>query len=154
MKNRTISENDVRDYLRIAKLMEDSEATLYETGEQLDQEALKIDKLTEEQNRIRFDENENDLFSAQMEDVIRFLGKSFGQDDFENNLYFNLVYNLMLLEYDRFDKIDKEESIARMIKAVGVTTDIKNKVKELLDHEVEMEARLREKGIPFGTEEV
>ena len=154
MKNRTISENDVRNYLRIAKLMEDSEATLYEAGEQLDQEALKIDKLTEEQNRIRFDENENDLFSAQMEDVIRFLGKSFGQDDFDNNLYFNLVYNLMLLEYDRFDKIDKEESIARMIKAVGVTTDIKNKVKELLDHEVEMEARLREKGIPFGTEEV
>jgi hypothetical protein len=154
MKNRTISENDVRNYLRIAKLMEDSEATLYEAGEQLDQEALKIDKLTEEQNRIRFDENENDLFSAQMEDVIRFLVKSFGQDDFENNLYFNLIYNLMLLEYDRFDKIDKEESIARMIKAVGVTTDIKNKVKELLDHEVEMEARLREKGIPFGTEEV
>jgi hypothetical protein len=154
MKNRTISENDVRIYLRIAKQMEDSEATLYEAGEQLDQEALKIDKLTEEQNRIRFDENENDLFSAQMEDVIRFLGKSFGQDDFENNLYFNLVYNLMLLEYDRFDKIDKEEPIARMVKAVGVTTDIKNKVKELLDHEVEMEARLREKGIPFGTEEV
>jgi hypothetical protein len=134
--------------------MEDSEATLYEAGEQLDQEALKIDELTEEQNRIRFDENENDLFSAQMEDVIRFLVKSFGQDNFDNNLYFNLVYNLMLLEYDRFDKIDKEESIARMIKAVGVTGDIKNKVKELLDHEVEMEARLREKGIPFGTEEV
>ena len=154
MKNRTISENDIRNYLSIAKQMEDSEATLYEAGEQLDQEALKIDKLTEDQNRIRFDENENDLFRNQMEDVIRFLVKSFGQDDFENDLYFNLVYNLMLLEYDRFDKIDKEESIARMIKAVGVTGDIKNKVKELLDHEVEMEARLREKGIPFGTEEV
>ncbi len=154
MKNRAITENDVRNYLRIAEQMEDRESTLYEAGEQLDQEALKIDKLTAEQNRIRFDENENDLFRDQMEAVIRFLGKSFGQDDFENNLYFNLVYNLMLLEYDRFDKIDTEESIARMMKAVGVTGDIKNKVKELLDHEVEMEARLREKGIPFGTEEV
>ncbi len=61
MKNRTITENDIKNYLRIAKQTEDSEATLYEAGEQLDREALKIDKLTEEQNRIRFDENENDL---------------------------------------------------------------------------------------------
>jgi len=57
----------------------------------------------------------------------------------------------MLLEYDRFDKIDKEEPIARMMKAVGVTGHIKNKVKEPLDYEVEMEARLLEKGIPYGT---
>jgi len=153
MKNRTITENDVRNYLSIAKQMEDREYTLYEAGDQLDQEALKIDDLTAEQNRIRFDENENDLFRDQIEDVIRFLGKSFGQDDFENNLYFNLIYNLMLLEYDRFDKIDKEESISRMMKAVGVTGHIKNKVKELLDDEIETEARFREKGIPFGIEE-
>ncbi len=150
MKNRTITENDVKNYLSIAKQMEDREATLYEAGEQLDQEALKIDKLAAEQNRIRFD-NENDLFRDQMEDVIGSLVKSFGRDDFENNLYFNLVYNLMLLEYDRFDKIDKEEPIARMMKAVGVTRHIKNKVKELLDDEVETESRLLEKGIPFGT---
>jgi len=154
MKNRTITENDVRNYLRIAKQREDSESTLYEAGEQHDQEELKIDKLTAEHNRIRFDENENDLFRDQMEDVIKFLTKSFGQNDFENNLYFNLFYNLMLLEYDRFDKIDKEESIARMIKAFGVTGHIKNKVKELLDDEVETEARFREKRIPFGIEEV
>ena len=153
MKNRTITENDVRNYLRLAKQMEDRESNLYEAGEQLDQEALKIDKINAEQNRIRFDDNGNDLFRDQMEDVIRFLCKSFGQDDIENNLYFNLVYNLMLLEYDRFDKIDKEEPISRMMKAVGVTGHIKNKVKELLDDEVETEARLREKGIPFGTEE-
>ncbi len=152
MKNRTITENDVRNYLHIAKQIEDHESTLYEAGEQLDQEALQLDKLSAEQNLIRFDENEKDLFRDQMEDVIRFLGKSFGQDDFEKNLYFNLVYNLMFLEYDRFDKIDKEEPISRMTKAVGVTGHIKKRVKELLDDEMETEARLREKGIPFGTE--
>ena len=151
MKNRTITEHDVRNYLRIAKQMEDREATLYETGEELDHEALEIDELTAEQNRIRFDEDENDLFRDQMEDVIGFLVKSFGRDDFEKNLYFNLLYNLMLLEYDRFDKIDKEEPIARMMKAVGVTGHIKIRVKELLDDEVLTEARFRIKGIPYGT---
>jgi len=149
MKKRTITENDVKNYLRIAKQMEDREGTLYETGEELDHEALSIDKLTAEQNRIRFDEDENDLFRDQMEDVIGFLVKSFGRDDFDNNLYFNLIYNLMLLEYDRFDKIDKEEPIARMMKAVGVTGHIKNKVKDLLDDEELTEARFRIKGIPY-----
>ena len=150
MKNSAVTEADVRKYLRIAKEMEDREDDLYETGEALEQEELKIDGLAAEQDRIRFDDQGRDLFRDHTEDVIRFLARSFEQGDFNHNLYFNLAYNLLILEYDRFDKIDRQEPIARMMKAIGITGHIKNRVKELLDHEVEMEERMREKGIPFG----
>src|SRR4030042_6423751 len=104
MANRKITAEDIKRYLDYSKEIEDRESTLYESGDQLSEEEFKINDLVAEQNKIRFNKNENDLFRDQVETVIRVLANSFRDFGFEYNLYFDLVYNLMLLEYNRLDR--------------------------------------------------
>jgi hypothetical protein len=91
----------------------------------------------DEQNRIRFDKNENDLFRDQVETVIKILTDNYKGLGFEYDLYFDLVYNLLLLEYDRLDMLSNEVGVGNMLDEIGISGNIKNKVKALLDHEEE-----------------
>ena len=90
------------------------------------------------QNRIRFDENENDLFRGQVETVIKILADGFKDFGFAYDLYFDLVYNLLLLEYDRLDRLGNEAGVAYMLDEIGISGHITDKVKAFLDHEEEM----------------
>ena len=135
MANRKITAEDIKRYLDYSKEIEDRESTLYDSENQLSQEEFKIDHVVAAQNKIRFDENENDLFRDQVETVIRVLAHSFRDFGFEYNLYFDLVYNLMLLEYDRLDRLSNEDDVATMLNEIGISGQIKDKAKALLDHE-------------------
>jgi len=138
MENSKIGVEDIKKYFDYSKEIADREATLYENEDQISQEELRIDQVVAEQNRIRFDENENDFFRDQVETVIKILADHFEEFGYGYDLYFDLVYNLLLLEYERVDLLSNEESVAYMFNQIGINDDLKNKVKALLDHEEEM----------------
>ena len=137
MESRKINVEDLKSYFYHSKKISDYESGLYESGDQLSQEEFKINKVIEEQNSIRFDEDENDLFRDQLESVIQILSNSYKEIGFEYDLYFDLVYNLLLLEYDRLEMLSNEASVVNMLDEIGISGHIKNKVKALLDHEKE-----------------
>jgi len=138
MEHGTINAEDIKRYLAYSKEISDHESTLYESGDELSQRELKIDEVVAAQNRIRFDENENDLFRDQIETVITILADGFKDFGFAYDLYFDLVYNLLLLEYEKLDRLSSEKGVAYMLDEIGITDHLKNKVKALLDHEEEM----------------
>ena len=145
MADGKINAEDIRKYFAYSKEIADHESTLYESGDRLSQREYKIDRVLEAQNRIRFDENENDLFRDQAEKVIKILADGFKDFGFENDLYFDLVYNLLLLEYDRLDRMSDDTNVAYMFEEIGISGHIKDKVKALLDHEEEMKDMSRTK---------
>jgi hypothetical protein len=138
MSNEEIRKEDIKDYLELSKEIADRESTLYESDGQLSHEEFKINDVVAEQNKIRFDKNEEDLFRIHLETVIRLLADNFEEFGFEHDLYYDLVYNLMVLEYDRLDQIGNEERVAFMLKEIGINEHIRQKVKALLDHEIEV----------------
>jgi hypothetical protein len=138
MADRAIGVEDIKRYFDYSKEIADRESTLYESVDQLSQEELKIDQVVAAQNRIRFDENENDLFREQLETVITILADGFKGFGFAYDLYFDLVYNLLLLEYEKLDRLSSEKGVAYMLDEIGITDHLKTKVKALLDHEDEM----------------
>ena len=116
------------------------EETLYESGDKLDQEEFKINDLVAEQDKIRFDQDEKDLFSDQLETVIETLAANYKEFGFDYNLYFDLVYNLLLLEYEKMDQLkNRNKVVADMFDDIEITGHLKDRVKSLLDHEEEME---------------
>ncbi len=135
MDKRTITENDLKDYFTYSKEIAELESTIYEPGRELSQEESKIDDVVIAQNKIRYYENENDYFRDQLESVIRILVSKYKEFDFDRNIYFDLVYNLLFLEYDRFEKLICEDGINEMLFEIGIDDHLKGKVKELLDHE-------------------
>ncbi len=145
MENRSINVEDIRKYFDFSKEIEDRESVLYESGDKLSQKEYKINEVVAAQNKIRFDDNENDLFRDQVETVITNLADKFKEFGFEYSLYFDLVYNLLMLEYDRIDRLSKEEGVAYMLNEIGISGHIKDKVRSLLEHEEEMAAMSREK---------
>ncbi len=138
MNNEAISKENMKDYLDFSKEIAERESTLYESGDQLSQEEFKINDVVAEQNKIRFSDNEEDLFRIHLETVIRLLADNFEEFGFDYDLYYDLVYNLMILENDRFEQIDDEERVAYMMQEIGISEHIKQKVKALLDHECEV----------------
>jgi hypothetical protein len=137
MENRTITAEDLKKYFSYSETISDFESTLYESGDQLNQEEFKINSVIDEQNRTRFDENENDLFRDQLETVIKILADNYKDMGFEYDLYFDLVYNLLLLEYDRMNMLANEDGVGHMLDEIGISGHIDDKVKALLDHEKE-----------------
>jgi hypothetical protein len=137
MENRTITADDLKRYFSYSERISDFESTLYESGDKLSQEEFKINSVIDEQNRIRFDENENDLFRDQLETVTKILADNYKDMGFEYDLYFDLVYNLLLLEYDRLNILAKDVGVAHMLDKIGISGHINDKVKALLDHEKE-----------------
>ena len=67
MQKRTISAEDLKRYLSFSKEIDGLEETLYESGKQLDDEESMINNVVAEQNKVRFDEDKNDLFGDQLE---------------------------------------------------------------------------------------
>lgn len=137
MGNRTITAEDLKRYFSYSETISGFESTLYESGDRLSQKEFRINSVIDEQNRIRFDKNENDLFRDQVETVIKILADNYKGIGFEYDLYFDLVYNLLLLEYDRLDMLSNEAGVGHMLDEIGISGNIKNKVKALLDHEEE-----------------
>jgi hypothetical protein len=135
MENRIIAAEDLKRYLSYSQQIAHFESTLYESGDKLSQEEFKINSVIDEQNRIRFDEKENDLFRDQLETVVKILADNYKDMGFEYDLYFDLVYNLLLLEYDRMNMLAKEDGVGHMLDEIGISGHIENKVKALLDHE-------------------
>ena len=141
---RTINAEDIKRYMSFSDDIDKMEATLYESGDKLDQEESKINDLVAEQNKIRFDQDENDLFRDQLETVIESLAINYKKFGFDYNLYFDLVYNLLLLEYEKMDQLKtRNRLVAEMFDDIAITGHLKDKVKSLLDHEVEMEEAMK-----------
>lgn len=137
---KTINADDIKRYLSFSHDIAEMEATLYESGDKLDQEESKINDLVAEQDKIRFDQDENDLFSDQLETVIEILAANYKEYGFDYNLYFDLVYNLLLLEYGKMDQLkNRNKVVADMFDDIEITGHLKDRVKSLLDHEEEME---------------
>ncbi len=145
MKERILSSDDVKNYCVYSKEIADLESTLYEPGRELEKEESKITDVVAAQNKIRFDEDEKDLFRDQAETVIRTLTANYKEFGFDFNIYFDLVYNLLLHEYERVDKLLNEDGVAAMFYAIGISDDLKNKVKLLLDHEEEGHYAMKER---------
>ncbi len=138
MSSEEIRKEDIKAYLELSKEIADRESTLYESENQLSHEEFKINDIVAKQNKVRFDKNGKDLFRIHLETVIKLLADNFEEFGFEHDLYYDLVYNLMVLEYDRFDQIGNEKRVAFMLKEIGISEHIKQKVKALLDHETEV----------------
>jgi hypothetical protein len=137
---KTINADDIKRYLTFSNNIAEMEETLYESGDKLDQEESKINDLAAEQDKIRFDQDENDLFIKQLETVIETLAANYKEYGFDYNLYFDLVYNLLLLEYGRMDQLkNRNKVVADMFDDIEITGHLKGRVKSLLDHEEEME---------------
>jgi hypothetical protein len=140
MQKRTISAEDLKRYLSFSKEIDGLEETLYESGKQLDDEESRINNVVAEQNKIRFDKDENDIFGDQLETVIETLAENYREFGFDYNLYFDLVYNLLLLDYEKMDQLkNRNKGVADMFDDIEISGHLKDKVKSLLDHEVEME---------------
>jgi hypothetical protein len=137
MTFKTVAEEDIRNYLAYSKEINEIESTLYESGDELSQEESRIEKIVKSQNKIRFDNDEKDIFRDQLEHVIRTLASNYKNYDFEHNIYFDLVYNLLLLEYDRFETLIREDGINKMLQDIGIDEHLKGRIKALLDHEKE-----------------
>ncbi len=137
MEKRTITETDLKDYFTYSKEIAELESTIYEQDRELSQEESKIDDVVIAQNKIRYDDDENDHFRDQLEHVVRTLTSKYKEFGFDHNIYFDLVYNLLFLEYDRFEKLTHEEGINEMLSDVGLDDHLKGKIKDLLDHEKE-----------------
>jgi hypothetical protein len=137
MENKMISANDLKSYFGHSKKIAELEATLYETGNKLSQEESKIENVVSAQNKIRFDDNGNDLFRDQVENVIQTLAANYKVYGFDKELYFDLVYNLLMQEYERVEKLIKEDGVSNMLQDLKITDHLKEKIKALLDHEKE-----------------
>ena len=145
MEERSVSAEDIRSYFAHSKEIADLESTLYESGNELSQEESKITAVVAAQNKIRFDEDDNDLFRDQLETVIRTLTANYKEFGFDYNLYFDLVYNLLLLEYERVDKLTEEDGVEAMFYDIEIHEHLKGKVKSLLDHEEEVKIAMQAK---------
>ena len=137
MESRTIDIEDLKRFFSYSETISAFESTLYESGDRLSQEEFKINSVIDDQNRIRFDENENDLFRDQLETIVKILADNYEDLGFEYDLYFDLVYNLLLLEYDRMNVLADEDGVGHMLEEIGISGHINKKVKALLDHEEE-----------------
>jgi len=136
MDSRIIDEKGLKRYISLSKEILQCESMLYESEEELSKNEFKIAGLLDKQNKIRFDEDDNDFFREQLETVLRLLAANFEDFGFDHNLYFDLVYNLMLREYERVISLDKEDdSVAFMLEKIGIDEDIKEKMKAFLAHE-------------------
>lgn len=137
MEGRTINTEDIKRYFAFSKEIDALESTLYVPGNELNREESKITDVVEEQNKIRFDEDEKDLFRDQLENVILTLTSNYKEFGFDRNIYFDLVYNLLFLEYDRFEKLIRENGVNEMLYEIGIDDYLKGRVKALLDAEKE-----------------
>ncbi len=144
MERRSVNLDDIRSYFVYSNDIKNLESTLYESGKDLTQEESKITNLVAAQNKIRFGEDEKDRFRDQVETVIRALALKYKRFGFDHNLYFDLVYNLLFLEYERVDKLTNEDGVKTMFHEIGIRKDLKEKVKSLLDHEEEMKNAVTE----------
>lgn len=133
--SKNIDRNGLIAYLNLSSKIADYESLLYSSEKELEKNELKINDLVSRQNRIRFAEDQADLFREQMESLLMILAEHYQDLGFDVNLYFDLVYNLMILEYDRLVNLEKEQpSIAAMLKNIGIDDYIKQKIKALLNH--------------------
>ncbi len=135
MDGRLVNSSDIKSYFTYSKKIEELESTIYEPDRELSQEESKITDLITAQNKIRFDDDEKDLFRDQLENVIRTLTSNYKDFGFDRNIYFDLVYNLLFLEYDRFEELCKEDGVNEMLYAIGIENHLKEKIKSLLEHE-------------------
>ncbi|MCP4682700.1 MAG: hypothetical protein GY864_10235 [Desulfobacterales bacterium] len=136
--DKTINAEDLKNYFSFSNKIAKLEDTLYESGDKLDREESKITELVAQQNKIRFDEDGVDLFQDRIETIINILADNFKVFGFEYGLYFDLVYNLAISEYARFEKIHKEERIAKMLYEIDINDTLIQKIKALLEHEEEV----------------
>lgn len=137
MANKIINASDLKNYFDHSSKIAELEETIYETGDKLSQEEFKIENVVAAQNSIRFDENGNDLFRDQVENVIMTLAANYKVYGFENELYFDLVYNLLIQEHDRLEKLIKDGGVSSMLEDLKITDHLKQRIKALLDHERE-----------------
>jgi len=137
MAERLLSPDDIKSYFAYSKEIAELESTIYEPGRELTLEESKITDVVAAQNKIRFEEDEKDIFRDQLENVIRTLASNYKEFGFDGNLYFDLVYNLLFLEYDRFEKLTSEDRINEMLCEIGIDDYLKGRVKSLLDSEKE-----------------
>ncbi len=144
MEERPVSSDDIRSYFVYSNDIKKLESNLYESGSDLTQEESKITNLVAAQNKIRFGEDEKDLFREQVETVIKTLASNYKEFGLDHNLYFDLVYNLLFLEYERVDKLTNEDGVKTMFHEIGIRNDLKEKVKSLLDHEEEVKNAVKE----------
>ncbi len=135
--SKTIKVDDLKIFFSFSNKIAELEETLYESGDQLDNEESKITEIVAQQNKIRFDSEGIDLFQDQIETVIDILADNFKLFGCEYGIYFDLIYNLAISEYDRFDKIRKEERIANMLYEIDINDTLIQKIKALLEHEEE-----------------
>ena len=136
--DKTINAEDLKKYFSFSNKIAELEDTLYESSDKLDHQESKITELVAQQNKIRFDADEVDLFQDQIETVINILADNFKVFGFKYGLYFDLVYNLAMSEYDRFEKIHKEQRIANMLYEIDINDTLIQKIKSLLEHEEEV----------------
>ncbi|SPD75067.1 hypothetical protein PITCH_A420028 [uncultured Desulfobacterium sp.] len=133
--SKNIDKDGLIAYLNLSSKIADYESLLYGSEKELERNELKINDLVSRQNRIRFAEDQRDLFREQIESVLMILVELHQNINFDVNLYFDLVYNLMILVYDRVVSLEKEQpSIASMLKDIGIDDYIKQKIKALLNH--------------------
>ena len=135
MEQRTLSTEDIKKYFAFSKEIDALESNLYVPGKELSREESKITEVVEEQNKIRFDKDEKDLFRDQLENVIKTLASNYKEFGFDRNIYFDLVYNLLFLEYERFEKLIREDGVSEMLYEIGIDDYLKERVKALLEHE-------------------
>ena len=135
MESRKIDKTELRNYLGLLSEMAGYEAKLYESIDDLEKNELKISELIERQNKIRYNEDQEDLFREQLEPVIRLLADNYEEFGFDYRLYFDLVYNLMFLEYNRVIRMDQEDqNVSVMLEKIGIDEEIKQKAKAVLTH--------------------
>ena len=137
MEKKVISAGDLKKYFAYSKEIAELESTLYESGDKLSQVELKIENVVAEQDKIRFDEDGNDLFRDQVKTVIPTLAANYKAFGFDNDLYFDLVYNLLIQEHERVEKLIKDDGVASMFDHIKITDYLNERVKALLDHEKE-----------------
>ena len=132
---RIIGSEELRNYIALSEKMAEMESKLYEAGDQLSQEEFKIEQVMAQQNKIRFDEQENDLFRKQMESILKTLAANYKDFGFDNNLYFDLVYNLIFLEFEKFDSLYQADGVKDMLTDIGIDQYMRDRIKGLLEHE-------------------
>ena len=132
---RIIGSEDLKNYIALSEKMAEMESKLYESGDQLSQKEFKIEQVMAQQNKIRFDEQENDLFRKQLESIIKTLAANYKAFGFDNNLYFDLVYNLIFLEFEKFDNLYQTDGVKDMLTEIGIDQYMRDRIKGLLNHE-------------------
>ena len=70
-----------------------------------------------------------------LKSIIKALAVNYKNFGFDYNLYFDLVYNLMFLEYETVEKLYHLDGVADMLVDIGIDQYMRDRIKGLLEHE-------------------